>query len=102
MRNFITTILILISINAFSQKEANNWYFGAHAGITFNDGNPEVLMNSAMSFQFGTSSISDSAGNLLFYTDGEHVYNRNHQQMPNGYDLKGFSQSQTSMIVQRP
>ena len=28
--------------------------------------------------------ISDTLGNLLFYTNGQEIYNKNHQRMPNG------------------
>lgn len=34
------------------------------------------------------ASISDSAGNLLFYTNGEKVWNKNHEVMPNGEGLE--------------
>jgi gliding motility-associated-like protein len=95
--------LTLYSVFSFSQgKEANNWYFGFKAGISFQDGYPSALLDNAMDFPFGTSSISDSAGNLLFYTNGENVYNKKHQQMPNGFGLLGDSQSQTSLIIKKP
>jgi len=93
---------LIISEFCFSQKEANNWYFGFKAGISFQDGYPSALLDNAMDFPFGTSSISDSAGNLLFYTNGENVYNKKHQQMPNGFGLLGDSQSQTSLIIKKP
>ncbi|MEP7169013.1 MAG: T9SS type A sorting domain-containing protein, partial [Bacteroidota bacterium] len=49
------------------------------------------------------SSISDSAGNLLFYTNGEDVWDRNHQLMPNGTGLYGQNSStQSCLIVKRP
>ncbi len=37
----------------------------------------------------GCSSVSDADGNLLFYTSGGTVWNRNHQIMPNGAGLSG-------------
>ena len=100
-------ILILISLilplSSYSQGEFNNWYFGEHAGITFNNGAPIALTNCATSFsnQFATCSISDSLGNLLFYSDGFRVYNRNHTIMPNGHFINGqdFSQHQAVFCV---
>ncbi|MCC6690103.1 MAG: hypothetical protein IT235_01095, partial [Bacteroidia bacterium] len=52
----------------------------------------------------GSSSISDASGNLLFYTDGYTVWNKNDVQMANGTGLKGFvaSGTQTSVIVKKP
>ncbi|MGE5382230.1 MAG: PKD domain-containing protein, partial [Omnitrophica WOR_2 bacterium] len=102
MRTYIAAVLFIITILASAQKEANNWYFGNKAGISFESGSPSFLLDGALIYSHGTSTISDSAGNLLFYTDGEHVYNRIHQQMPNGYGLLGNSLSQTSLIMRKP
>lgn len=35
----------------------------------------------------GVATISDSNGDLLFYTDGVNVFNKNHQIMLNGNDI---------------
>jgi len=49
------------------------------------------------------SAISDTCGNLLFYTNGSAVWNKNHQIMPNGYGLMGhFSSTQGALIVPDP
>ena len=50
-----------------------------------------------------TSSISDADGNLLLFSDGQKVWNRNHAVMPNGNGLMGnFSASQCVLIVPHP
>ena len=47
-------------------------------------------------------SVSDSLGNLLFYSDGQTVWNRNHQTMPNGTGLHGgIGQDQTVNVIQK-
>ena len=95
--------IILFSTVSFAQKEGNIWYFGENAGLDFNSGNPVALANGAMATNEGCASISDNAGNLLFYTDGITVWNRNHLQMPNGFGLLGHSSStQSALIVQEP
>ncbi len=87
----------------FAQKEYNNWYFGDHSGISFNTGTPVILNNGALSTGEGCATISDSSGNLLFYTDGCTVYNGNHQIMLNGTGLLGGSSStQSALIIQKP
>lgn len=49
------------------------------------------------------STISDVDGNLLFYTNGEKVWDRNHQQMPNGFGLLAqASSTQATLIVPHP
>ena len=86
-----------------AQKEANIWYFGENAGLDFSTGAPVPLLNSAMNKDEGCSSISDAGGNLLLYTDGMRVWNKNHQQMPNGFGLGGHeSSTQSALIVPKP
>lgn len=66
-----------------------NWYFGYNSAMDFNSGTPQVLMNSAMTSFEGSTSISDDDGNLLFYSNGLQVWDRNHNVMPNGSGLMG-------------
>ncbi len=69
----------------FSQKEANFWYFGKKVGLDFSQGSPAVLTNSGMEASYSTATISDqTTGELLFYTNGIDVWNRDHEIMPNG------------------
>ena len=72
--------------------------------MDFNPGNPVPLTNGAMTTTEGCAAISDaSTGQLLFYTDGITVYNRNHVTMTNGTGLMGnFSSTQSSIIVPHP
>ncbi|MGQ2982692.1 T9SS type B sorting domain-containing protein [Flavobacterium sp.] len=85
MNKIISLYLLFFSLNAFSQKEASNWYFGRFAGIHFlDDGSVAALSNGLMDTNEGCSVISDADGNLLFYTDGRNVWDRNHVKMPNG------------------
>lgn len=87
----------------FSQREANIWYFGSHAGLDFNSGSPVPLTDGAISTTEGCASIASSAGNLLFYTDGITVWNKLHLAMPNGTGLLGDpSATQSGIIVPKP
>jgi gliding motility-associated-like protein len=106
MKKCALLILILLSFKASAQKEANNWFFGRGAGIRFlNDGSVQPLPGSQMNTNEGCSSISDSSGNLLFYTDGRNVWDRNHVLMPNGDYVAGTgllgdpSSTQSAIIV---
>ena len=95
--------LVICSALTVNAQQNNNWYFGAQAAINFNGAAPVVLQNSAMTAAEGCSSISDKAGNLLFYTNGTTVYNRNHQVMLNGTGLLGHvSAFQSCVIVPVP
>jgi gliding motility-associated-like protein len=100
---FLIYILIGYNIQVFSQKESNIWYFGQNAGITFSTIPPSALTNGKLNTVEGCASICDSNGNLLFYTDGETVWNKNHIVMDNGTYLNGyFSSTQSAIIVPRP
>lgn len=81
-----------------AQGEANQWVFGGQtlqclfplspgAGIDFNPAIPVVRPLSALSSCEGTATMSDANGNLLFYSDGMSVWDRNNNMMPNGDSL---------------
>ena len=94
---------MLISTFGFSQGEANIWYFGQNAGLDFNSGSPVALTNGQLGTYEGCATISSSSGELLFYTDGITVYNKNHSIMVNGIGLMGHpSSTQSATIVQKP
>lgn len=99
MKTFYTFLLCFTFSCLHAQLESANWYFGVKAGLDFSSGTPEVVYDGAMSTGEGCASISDPDGNLLFYTDGTKVYNREHITMPNGNFLLGNSSSTQSAIV---
>ncbi|MEM6686015.1 MAG: T9SS type B sorting domain-containing protein [Bacteroidota bacterium] len=85
------------------QNEGANWYFGTQAGLNFSTSPPTALTNGALSTNEGVATISDGNGQLLFYTDGSQVYDRNHLVTPNGSGLTGNSSStQSAVIVPKP
>ncbi len=98
-RIFILTVLISLLISAHAQNEATFWHFGLNAGLDFSSGFPVPLQNSQIYTGEGCSSISSSTGDLLFYTDGQTVWNRNNIVMPNGTGLTGHSSSTQSGII---
>lgn len=102
-RTLLLIGIILLALLANAQKQANYWYFGENAGLSFSLGPPGALTNGVLNTGEGCSSISTSSGLLEFYTDGRFVYNKNHIQMPNGSGLFGHSSStQSGIIVPKP
>jgi len=78
------------SQHCFAQsKRINNWYFGNDNNLDFSTHSPNVKSEGANTFTYANSTMSDTAGKLLFYTDGKNVYNNAHQIIPNGTGLKG-------------
>ncbi|MDH6304828.1 hypothetical protein M2459_001564 [Parabacteroides sp. PF5-5] len=112
---YIACLLSTIAFSGQAQKETSNWFFGKYAGLTWNttqsetatgintadkqlDGLPTSVTGKLFTEE-GCSSISDDAGNLLFYSDGRTIWDKNHNQMPNGNSLDGNSSSVQSCIV---
>ncbi|AYA36008.1 PKD domain-containing protein [Hymenobacter oligotrophus] len=75
------------------EKYINNWYFGYKAGLDFNQATdsipPKVLTDGQMVAPAGSGVMSDGNGALLFYSNGDTVWSRNHSIMPNGTGLGG-------------
>ena len=96
----IHLLVLLMPFLIFGQGETNNWYFGFNSGIGFdNEGGVTSLEDGALFSYEGCATISDPSGALLFYTDGETVYNKNHQVMVNGSGLLGSPSSTQSAII---
>lgn len=97
--SLILTFTIIINFACIAQNETNNWYFGDYAGINFNNGELSQLNDGNMSTVAGCSSISNSDGQLLFYTNGQTVWNKNHEVMTNGNDLNAEVENNQSTII---
>ncbi|MGB2385971.1 MAG: T9SS type B sorting domain-containing protein [Flavobacteriaceae bacterium] len=112
MKLNILICLIFTSILGYSQAEASHWYFGNGAGLIFDVSTGTVTSTDAasntISTNEGCSSISDFNGNLLLYTDGRNVWDKNHNIMSNadynaGTGLMGDPSSTSSgLIVPKP
>lgn len=108
MRN-VQFILILfccfVASSVFAQREGYVWYFGEYAGLDFNDNQiPRPLTNNNVMDQLeGCATICDPSGQLLFFTDGQTVWNRIFVTMPHGENLYGGrSSTQSAIIVPKP
>ena len=97
---FILIIILSDLRIALAQKEYYNWIFGRNCYITFDTPNKEPInvTKSQIDTWEGCTSMSDKDGNLLFYSNGEYVWTKNHTLMPNGTGLKGYYSSMQSGI----
>ena len=104
LKDYYFLIILIFPCLLIGQGETSNWYFGQGAGIEFqNDGSVIATTDGQLSTFEGCATISDSLGNLLFYTDGITVYNRNHTIMQNGNGLFGDpSSTQSAIIIPQP
>lgn len=104
---FSLLIFSLLSVSAQhpERNRANIWYFGNGAGLDFSSGSPEAITDGVIFTGEGSAVISDLNGNLMFYTDGLSVWDKNHNLMPNGSGLLGCifgSSTQAALIVAHP
>jgi gliding motility-associated-like protein len=97
-------LLFLVHGTSIAQPgQARFWYFGTQAGLDFGTNPPTPLTNGALTAFEGCASISDINGNLQFYTNGNQVWDRTHQVMPNGTGLNGDGlATQATIIVPAP
>ncbi|MDU0371030.1 hypothetical protein ACFPAF_11540 [Hymenobacter endophyticus] len=98
-------LALLLPGAALAQREQSIWLFGQQAGLQFPEGGgaPTPLLTSKMTTYEGSAVATNQQGQLLFYTNGEFVFNRQHQVMPNGRKLMGSNSStQSALIVPDP
>lgn len=69
----------------------SKWYLGhGKAGLTWTrSDNPTITNDAGFQIYEAVTSVTDQAGDLLFYSDGLKVYDKNHVIMPNGDGLEG-------------
>ncbi|PBQ32435.1 hypothetical protein CNR22_11855 [Sphingobacteriaceae bacterium] len=96
-------LFLFLSFKVFTQNETQNWFFGNQCGLNFASNPPSSVLSPVFNATEGGSSISDAAGNLLFYSDGVTVWNSIHLVMANGNGLFGNqSSTQSSVIIKQP
>lgn len=108
MQKFIIYLLVFIfNVNSTSGQGRNaNWCFGDSAGIKFTSGGI-IGISSVLQSQEASASISDSSGNLLFYTGSiggnsifySNVYNYVSQLLLNGDSVIASTSSTQGHVI---
>ncbi|WP_196888526.1 gliding motility-associated C-terminal domain-containing protein [Aureivirga sp. CE67] len=83
MKIKITSLFLLyfiFTVSVFAQKESSIWFFGENAGLDFNTNPPTPIVGEMETLE-GCTSICTPEGDLLFYSDGIDVWNKNHESM---------------------
>ncbi len=101
---FLFIFFSLVTVTGFSQNlERYNWYFGSSTqGIRFNrtSAKPAIVQKAIPFGSGGSATVSDPANaNLLFYTDGQLVYDASHTRMPLGFGLNGNTNANQPVAV---
>ncbi|WP_222166919.1 gliding motility-associated C-terminal domain-containing protein [Edaphocola aurantiacus] len=81
--------MCLSGTTGYTQGENNHWHFGNGHHLDFNSSPPTYSSNSGMLTFESSAAVSDAQGNLLFYTIGCRIWDRNGNDMPNATGLKG-------------
>ncbi len=102
LKKYLLVIFLLVSsfTHLSAQQHDNVWLMGrsgivpdsnsvfALSILNFSQLTPEIsFLAEEMDFDVTNSSISDSSGNLLFYTNGAYIADASHQPMENGTGL---------------
>ncbi len=93
--------MLVCTISYGQSSSALNWYFGFGNGLSFEDGPPKKVSGGQTRMFEGGATYSDPcSGELMFYTDGTMVYDREHQLMPGCAALPNQRLSPSSSTVQ--
>lgn len=83
------------------QNIDQNWIFGFGGGYDWT--NNSTVTNSSIASYEGCASISDAAGNLIFYSDGINAWDASHNLVTTGFDMFGHpSSTQSGVIIPKP
>jgi len=109
MKTLLLIFFTITTTNLAAQKQGYTWMFGQGGALSFISGTAvpfsgsEVFGNPTQMGDFlyseGCTSISDSSGKLLFYSNGGKVWNKLNQVMPNGDSLMGFYSSTMAALA---
>ncbi len=99
-------ILLLLTLGcsstALAQREAWNWHFGMHRGLSFTADSVWMVPDQVFRTIEGGGSCSDYDGSLIFFTNGAYVWDAL-QQPVSFLPLRSFfTVTQTGLVVRRP
>lgn len=122
---YLLALFVFASAHSYGQKENYNWLFGYGCGLTWNvpqpwnapavalngftsdagslTGIPTPIPSSIQTLE-GCFALSDVDGNLLFYSDGITIWNRENRPMlgANGTLTGHWSSVQSGIIIPYP
>lgn len=98
----VFALALLTATTSYAQNYTVNWYFGVNAAINF-AGGIATPFTGALNTNEGCSVASDSAGAIMFYTNGITIWDKSDAIMPNGDSLLGgISSTQSALVVPNP
>ncbi len=105
-KKLYNTLFFLLIFSFASQAQNNSfntWYFGNGAGLNFNKSKVSSLSNGESYSDEACATVSDENGDLLFYTNGIDIWDKNHEILNPYTKLSGNkSSTQGALIVGNP
>lgn len=95
---FLLLFIVLLPYYANAQY-GNVWIFSDSGGLDFNVSPPRPLYSAIRSWE-ASATMCDAQGNLLFYTNGLDIWDRNHNLMPNGSNLVSLPRNNERAVTQ--
>lgn len=90
-------LLIFLPSVIFAQQEASVWPVGSGKQLNFQSGNFEF--SDFTGNPNAKATICDKNGNLILYTDGRTIWNRNNEIIANGVNLINDDASQNNLPI---
>ncbi len=97
----ISFLLLLLTFTQLCSSQilrTRNWHFGYNTSLIF-EKDTVLVDTSAIHSDESCTSISDEQGNLLLYSDGVTVWNKNHQVIGNGTGILGHQSSSRGSVL---
>ena len=80
MKHIFILIAVLMPLLGIAQKEDYVWVMGNNI-IDFNTTPPTAMANGDFTPEPGLTSVCDKDGNLKYWVKGNHLYNRNNEEI---------------------
>lgn len=102
MKKNLLAGLLLISCAIFSSAQTSVWYFGNNGGLRFTGATTSPEPGSVMTTNEGCTAASDNSGNLLFYADGQRIWNGATHALITSTMLGSPSSTQSAIVIPLP
>lgn len=75
LKYVLLTLLLGVAFSSYSQRFGHFWTFGSNVAMDFNCDPPRLFRQGNLKASEGHACISNDCGDLMFYTDGDSVWN---------------------------
>lgn len=94
-----TSTLAYVQMGSCSWRFNNIWFFGDSVGLDFFNSPPTKLSGFHIYTNEPSTTFCDRAGNLMFYSEGVQVRDKNKNLMPNGVGLSSHVSARDGVMA---